>query len=194
MDVQPVFATPLITAAVDPGLNAPLSAAIMAAANAPSAGEVPGGGWRSGRLAAGWGGAAAARLAEAALGLARQHSVDIAASGRERFAWRCDLEALFLPPGARTLPSFAPATFWSGIHCVEGAGDGEVELEDPRSPLVLLEAPSLRFAKDPDAPVHRVRLRPGELILFPGWLRRAHTSAKARQLFLHLDLIALPRD
>jgi hypothetical protein len=194
MDVQPVFATPLITAAVDPGLNAPLSAAILAAAAAPSAGEVPGGGWQSGRLAQGWGGAAAARLAEAALALARQHSVDIAAGGRERFVWRCDLEALSLPAGARTLPSFAPAAFWAGIVCVESAGDGMVELEDPRSPLVLLEAPSLRFAKDPDAPVHLVRLKPGELILFPGWLRRAHLPGKHRQLFLHLDLVALPRN
>ena len=193
MDMQPVFATPLISAVIDgAGLNAELGAAIATAAAAPSAGEAPGGGWRSGPLKQDWGGAAAATLMQDVL--ARQHSVDIAAGGRDRFGWRCDLEAVLLPPGARTLPAFAPAAFWSAIYCVEGAAGGAIELEDPRSPLVLLEAPSLRFAKDPDEPVHRLHPKAGQLFLIPGWLRRAHAPAHGRQVFLHLDLVALPRD
>lgn len=197
MDLQPVFGTPLITAMIgDARLNAELAAAVAAAAAAPSAGEVPAGGWRSGALRQGWGGGAATALADHALALARQHSVDIAGGGRDRFGWRCDLEAVLLPPGARTLPSFAPAAFWSGIYCVEAA-DGHIELEDPRAPLVLLEGPSLRFAASPTAmheePVQRLPAVAGQLLLFPGWLRRGLGPGTGRQLFLQLDLIALPR-
>jgi hypothetical protein len=198
MDIQPVFGTPLITATLhDARLHAEIAAAITAAAAAPSAGEVPGGGWRSGPLPQGWGGAAGTTLANSALALARQHSVDIAGDGRDRFGWRCDLEALLLPPGARTLPGFAPAAFWSAIYCVEATAD-VIELEDPRSPLILLEAPSLRFAAGPTAaveePVQRLRAVAGQLLMFPGWLRRAHGPGAGRRMFLHLDLVALPRD
>ncbi|MGW3956833.1 putative 2OG-Fe(II) oxygenase [Streptomyces sp. NPDC004752] len=72
--------------------------------------------------------------------------------------------------GDRHEPHFHPNTAWSAIYYVAGDGGCELDLFDPR-PFVGYFDPGIALAGEDQ----RVRLRcmPGELVLFPGWLRHA---------------------
>lgn len=72
--------------------------------------------------------------------------------------------------GDRHEAHFHPNTAWSAIYYVSAPGVCELDLLDPR-PFVDYFDPGIALAGED----HRVRLRcaPGDLVLFPGWLRHA---------------------
>jgi uncharacterized protein (TIGR02466 family) len=117
--------------------------------------------------------------------LAGRFTQDIGAKGTRRFIWVPEMWANI--PGKNASNQFYthPGSFWSAVYYVDdGYGGwtdrtlgGELEIEDPRMPMVTMEAPDLRFRPGPNAePVtHETLIRPaaGRLLMFPGWLRHA---------------------
>lgn len=210
LQMQPVFGTPLVMgSAVDrTSMDGVFRASMDRLSARPSTREMPGGGWSSGPDLLASSDPGYGQLAREFAMLAEKHSVDVASAGFNRFDWTCTFEAMILPPGSRTMPSFTPGAFWSLIYCLEdgfhGSSDrdlgGDIELEDPRLPLVLMEAPGLTFAPGDTAPAqdHVVRLRPssGRWLMFPAWLRRSHTVSHAlgTQMFVAVEITAHPRD
>jgi len=183
-----MFETPLLIDTVPDfaALNTELAAAIRALREQDPAGTArsPRYGWRSDVSGLGWGGPAAQTLVQRAFAVADAHSIDLRQSATAaRYHWYGVGWANILDRGASMPLHTHPAAFWSAIYYVDdgydGAADsglgGELEIEDPRMPMVMAEEPDLRFRPRPDGPVlqHELSIRPvtGSLLMFPGWLR-----------------------
>jgi hypothetical protein len=97
-----------------------------------------------------------------------------------------------------------PDAFWTALYFVSyGAGQvagpgGELVIEDPRLPGLLREEPRLRLRRQPPpaGALYReeaiVQPKPGQLVLFPSWLRFRHRIHRGRQqrLWIGADLVA----
>ena len=189
VDVGYLFETPLIAVQVPDALalNQALAAAI-----AERRQQHPNGiavsnrlGWHSDTSMLEWGGEPAHRLMDHMISAANEHTRDIAGDGRKRFIWVPEMWANVSPPGASNQLHTHPGSFWSSAYYVDdgygGSNDrslgGELEIEDPRLPMISMEAPDLRFRPGKAAPPveHEILVRPatGRLLIFPGWLRHA---------------------
>ena len=105
--------------------------------------------------------------------------------GRRRFIGVPEMWANVSGQGASNQLHSHPGSFWSAVYYVDdgygGSNDrslgGELEIEDPRIPMINMEAPDLRFRPSKDSPAvpHDALIRPasGRLLMFPGWLRHA---------------------
>ncbi len=140
-------------------------------------------GWHSDVTIFEWGSEGIKTLAEHLLALANAHSVDIREPQTPRYRWNSHGWANIHQRGSSNQFHIHPAAFWSAVYYVDdgygGSTDpqlgGEIEFEDPRMPMVIMEEPDLRFRARPDFPVprHEIFLRPatGMVLMFPGWLR-----------------------
>lgn len=74
-------------------------------------------------------------------------------------------------PGVGPVPLAQRNAYLAGVYFVHGAPSACVlELEDPRTQTGVLSPP--RHSEEvPDAPLARIAAAPGELLLFPAWLR-----------------------
>jgi hypothetical protein len=75
-----------------------------------------------------------------------------------------------------------------------------VEIEDPRLPVTLMEAPELRLRlnlKDPVTYHETARVRPArdQVLLYPAWLRVGHLAfhGPGERTWITIDLVARPR-
>lgn len=178
-------------------LNAALIEAITARrAATPSLGRSNVGGWHSGTDMLAWGGPAAATLAETTIRLAKRVS-HFEARDPATLTWSVRMWANLSPPGALNMSHAHPGALWAAVYYLDmghGTGPeaapqgegGELYFEDPRFPVPQMAFPGFR-ALGPDGqpqPVeHRVTTRPGDLLLFPAYLRhgvRPHSGARER--------------
>lgn len=142
-------------------------------------------GWHSDTEMLEWGGEPAHRLMDTVIEVANHYTGDIGGKGRRRFIWVPEMWANVSGQGASNQLHSHPGSFWSAVYYVDdgygGSNDrslgGELEIEDPRIPMINMEAPDLRFRPSKDSPAvpHDALIRPasGRLLMFPGWLRHA---------------------
>ncbi len=182
-----LFPTPLIrdVLASEEGL-AQLRAAIMAQYERDPEGiQVSNvGGWHSKTDMIEWGGEAARALAHKAMQLADAGTVDVRAPDDSRFGWIPEMWANVSHAGHANQYHCHPGAFWSAVAYIDdgyqGSDDpalgGELQLLDPRMPMVRMTAPDLRLVGESGAAqVNEVLLRPksGTIVMFPSWLQHA---------------------
>lgn len=187
MAIASMFETPLVidTLADSAALNHELATAIRARRALDPAGLTRSNrhGWHSDIEIFQWGGAAFQILAQRLFALASEHCADVGQGSAPRYRWIGNGWANIMEHGASNQFHVHPGAYWSAVYYVDdgygGSTDpglgGELELEDPRMPMVIWEQPHLRFRPRPDRviPQHEAFIRPrtGMLLMFPGWLR-----------------------
>jgi uncharacterized protein (TIGR02466 family) len=133
------------------------------------------GGWHSRTDMLDWGGPAAAKLADIAIKLAKRMSHF---DGRDPASvqWSVRMWANVSPAGAINTSHAHPGVLWAAVYYVaaEAGSGGELFLEDPRFPVPQLTFPGFRAIGadgQPQEPIHKIAPAPGDLVLFPGWMR-----------------------
>ncbi len=170
-------------------LNRDLAAAIQARRKQDPAGIARSNqlGWHSDTAMIGWGGPAFRTLIERVVANANANCIDLAAAGSSPLRWFTEAWANISVRGSSNQSHSHAGAFWSAVYYVDdGYGEssdralgGELELEDPRMPMLLAENPDLRFRPGPDwaiaEPERIIRPVTGRLLMFPGWLRHGVT-------------------
>jgi uncharacterized protein (TIGR02466 family) len=188
-----LFETPVLHGRVDDAavLNDALRTAITAKrAESASAGRSNVGGWHSPTDMLAWGGPAAATLAETAIRLAKRAS-HFEDRDPAVLIWSVRMWANLSPPGALNMSHAHPGALWAAVYYLDMGnpgpdGGGELYFEDPRFPVPQMTFPGFRALGIDGAPQvveHRVATQPGDLILFPGFLRhgvRPHSGSAER--------------
>lgn len=147
------------------------------------------GGWHSNTRMLEWGGEAAKALVFKAMSMADDHTLDAKAAAGQgfadgRFGWIPELWANVSRKGNANQYHTHPGSFWSVVAYVDDgyAGDtdeglgGELQLLDPRMPMIRMTAPDLRLrGEDGAAAPNEVSIRPetGMVVMFPSWLQHA---------------------
>jgi uncharacterized protein (TIGR02466 family) len=144
------------------------------------------GGWHSRTDMLGWGGSAAAKLADTATRVAKRMSWF---DGRDAATldWQVKMWANVSPAGSLNMSHSHPGVLWAAVYYVATPGEGgELYLEDPRFPLPQMTLPGFRVLGvdgQPQPVEHRIAPKRGDLILFPAWIRhgvRPHRGASDR--------------
>lgn len=142
------------------------------------------GGWHSNTEMAQWGGEVARALAFKAMQMADALTVDHKSPQKSRYSWVPEMWANVSGKGDSNQYHTHPGSFWSAVAYIDdgyqGGSDpalgGELQLQDPRMPMVRMTAPDLRL-KDPSgkAQQNEVMIRPktGMIVMFPSWLQHA---------------------
>ncbi|MFV3129784.1 TIGR02466 family protein [Niveispirillum sp. KHB5.9] len=186
MQITSLFPTPLIRASL--GAQSPLIAALRDAILSREA-EMPDGtrhsndgGWQSGHDLPAWTGVAGESLIEGLTRMLDQATTLVLDDrlDKRRPDWRVNAWANVNRHGHGNLPHCHPSAAWSGCIYVDDGGIGGrpglggcIEFSDPRGPLPLMYAPSVKV----DAPGflsaglgERVWPETGLILLFPSWL------------------------
>lgn len=142
------------------------------------------GGWHSKTDMIEWGGEAARALAYKTMLLADAHTIDVRSSQTSRFDWAPEMWANVGRAGHSNQYHFHPGAFWSAVAYIDdgyGGDDdpalgGELQLLDPRMPMICMTAPDLRFVEDRggaqvNEPLHRPQS--GTIVMFPSWLQHS---------------------
>lgn len=142
------------------------------------------GGWHSNTQMLDWGGEAARALAHKAMTMADEQTVDVKSPDNNRFSWVPEMWANVSGKGAANQYHFHPGSFWSAVAYIDDGYDGssdpkdggELQLQDPRMPMIRMTAPDLRL-KDASGAAQPsdvlVRPRTGLIVMFPSWLQHA---------------------
>lgn len=142
------------------------------------------GGWHSNTQMISWGGEAARAMAFKAMQMADAQTLDARSPQASRFGWIPEMWANISRTGHANQYHFHPGSFWSAVAYIDDGygGDsdpdlgGELQLLDPRMPMVRMTAPDLRML-DADGEVQAtelsVRPKTGMIVLFPSWLQHA---------------------
>lgn len=127
------------------------------------------GGWHSESDLLEWGGAAASRVAEHALGLATANTKTV--RGGE-LAWGIRAWVNVFGTGAGNAAHVHGGNYWAAVYYVKiGTGEGgRLRLHDPRAPALRMHAPLLRFTGAGRELMHPVVPEEGQMVLFPAWL------------------------
>jgi uncharacterized protein (TIGR02466 family) len=142
------------------------------------------GGWHSNTGMLEWGGEAARALAYKAMTMADQFTVDARSPQQNRFEWVPEMWANVSGKEHANQYHAHPGSYWSAVAYVDDGYDGseeatlggELQLLDPRMPMIRMTAPDL-FLTDgqgsgqPNEYLHRPST--GEIVLFPSWLQHA---------------------
>ncbi len=142
------------------------------------------GGWHSNTQMLDWGGEAARALVYKAMTMADEQTVDVQSPEDSRFGWIPELWANVSGKGNANQYHFHPGSFWSAVAYIddgyEGNTDpglgGELQLLDPRMPMIRMTAPDLRLLDADGQPQQsEISIRPesGMIVLFPSWLQHA---------------------
>ncbi|NMW31204.1 hypothetical protein HKD42_03935 [Altererythrobacter sp. RZ02] len=141
-------------------------------------------GWHSNTKMIEWGGEVARALAFKAMQMADSQTLDIKSPSNSRFGWIPEMWANVSRAGSANQYHTHPGSYWSAVAYVddgyEGSDDpslgGELQLLDPRMPMIRMTAPDLRLTgPDGSAQADEVSIRPktGMVVLFPSWLQHA---------------------
>ena len=131
-----------------------------------------------------WGGEAARALAYKAMQMADAQTVDAKSPEDSRFDWVPEMWANVSGKGSANQYHTHPGSYWSAVAYLDdgygGSGDpalgGELQLLDPRMPMIRMTAPDLRVLdSDGQAQQTEIAVRPktGMIVLFPSWLQHA---------------------
>ena len=207
-----LFPTSLVVGSImdEFGLTAELRAAIGAQhrvedqAYPPRSGQA----WRAREDMARWGGVSVERLQRVLAKMADRLTIDTKANGASRYDWYPALRAHVARAGETVTTKHRPDAFWGGLCFIDDGYDsdhdalagGEVEIEDPRLPATLGEAPELRLRLNPSRHVtyHESAIfRPSrdQLLLYPAWLRITHLPfhGPGIRMWITIDLVARRR-
>jgi hypothetical protein len=210
--VTRLFATSLAAGSIrqEPGLSGELHAAILAQYSIETD-AMPlrvGQSWQSREDMSQWGGAGAKRLQGLLAAAADRLTIDKGRKSGSRYDWHVSLRAQVARGGEAATTKHRPDAFWGGLCFLddgyEGSQDplagGDVEIEDPRLPITLMEAPELRLRLDLKASItyrETARVRPvrDRLLLYPGWLRIGHLpfNGPGERTWIAIDLVARRR-
>lgn len=142
------------------------------------------GGWHSNTRMLEWGGEAAKALVYKAITMADAATVDVKSPNDTRFGWVPELWANVSKRGDANQYHFHPGSFWSAVayvddgyeHDDDPALGGELQLLDPRMPMIRMTAPDLRLLDAEGRPQpSEISIRPqtGLIVMFPSWLQHA---------------------
>lgn len=162
------------------------------------------GGWQSEHDVAEWGGEPVQYLLRHITALANAHCVDVISPRAPRHRWASDIWVNVSPPQASNQMHTHPGAYWSAVYYVDdgseqgdGAIGGELVIEDPRMPTVLMTMPNLRL-RSPNGSVHepllKMKVRSGRIIMFPSWLSHGvvpHQGSHDR-ISIAINLLAVP--
>lgn len=137
------------------------------------------GGWHSSRDFAKWGGPHAQELLAQARSAANQLTAN--RDGKPvKPDWVIEAWANVNGPNSYNALHYHPGSFWSASYYVDDGGcasdetlGGEFEMLDPRGPVSMMHAPSLKFAGEDGVTAgsaQTIRPRPGLLFIFPSFL------------------------
>ncbi len=142
------------------------------------------GGWHSNTKMADWGGEVARALAFKAMTMADALTIDTLSTQKSRFGWIPEMWANVSTKGDANQYHAHPGSYWSAVAYIDdgyiGSSDaelgGELQLMDPRMPMIRMTAPDLRL-KDPSGKAQQneimIRPRTGMIVMFPSWLQHA---------------------
>ncbi len=147
------------------------------------------GGWHSNTQMIDWGGEAAKALAFKAMTMADEATLDAKSPqvknlSESRFGWVPEMWANVSQKGNANQYHTHPGSFWSAVAYIDDGYDGdddpalggELQLLDPRMPMVRMTAPDLRMIDaDGTAMPSEISIRPqtGMIVMFPSWLQHA---------------------
>ena len=142
------------------------------------------GGWHSDTQMLDWGGEAARALAYKAMTMADAATKDAASPQDMRFTWAPEMWANVNSKGDANFHHTHPGSYWSAVAYIddgyEGSSDpelgGELQLLDPRMPMVRMTAPDLRMLDaQGNAQSNEPKMRPstGLIVMFPSWLQHS---------------------
>ncbi|WP_435417766.1 2OG-Fe(II) oxygenase family protein [Parerythrobacter aurantius] len=186
-ETRRLFSTPFV---IDTLQSAAGLAALRQAIEAEHARDQQGvsisniGGWHSNTQMLHWGGEAARALAFKAMQMADAQTIDAKSPQASRFGWIPEMWANISHKGHANQYHFHPGSFWSAVAYIDDGYDGdadpvlggELQLLDPRMPMVRMTAPDLRMVDaDGQAQDNELSIRPatGMIVLFPSWLQHA---------------------
>lgn len=141
-------------------------------------------GWHSNTQMIDWGGEAARALAYKAMTMADALTVDAKSPEQSRYGWIPEMWANVSGNGSANQYHYHPGSFWSAVAYIDDGYDGdddpalggELQLMDPRMPMVRMTAPDLRVC-DANGAVQKneILTRPttGMIVLFPSWLQHS---------------------
>lgn len=163
-------------------------------------------GWHSNTQMLDWGGEPAKALVYKAMTMADEHSVDIQSPDKSRFGWAPELWANVSGKGAANQYHYHPGSYWSVVAYVDdgyqGSADpalgGELQLIDPRMPMIRMTAPDLRIKEADGSPLlTEIAIRPetGMIVMFPSWLQHAVRPfyGEGTRISIAINLIAAPK-
>lgn len=141
-------------------------------------------GWHSKTDMIEWGGEAARALAFKAMQLADSQTIDARSPDESRFGWVPEMWANVSHKGSANQFHYHPGSFWSAVAYLDdgyaGSSDqdlgGELQLLDPRMPMIRMTAPDLRLKSGDGTPQKTtisIRPKTGMIVLFPSWLQHA---------------------
>lgn len=142
------------------------------------------GGWHSNTQMLEWGGEAAKALVYKAMTMADAQTVDAGSPQSSRYSWIPEMWANISGNGNANQYHMHPGSFWSAVAYIddgyEGSDDrtlgGELQLMDPRMPMVRMTAPDLRLkdaSGNPQASEPVIRPATGMIVMFPSWLQHS---------------------
>lgn len=142
------------------------------------------GGWHSNTRMLEWGGEAARALAYKAMTMADAQTVDVRSPQESRFGWIPEMWANVNHKGHANQYHTHPGSFWSAVAYIDDGYDGdddpalggELQLLDPRMPMIRMTAPDLRLRDAAGQPMpSEISFRPktGMIVMFPSWLQHA---------------------
>ena len=142
------------------------------------------GGWHSNTNMLDWGGEAARALALKAMDMADDAMVNVGAEEGREYGWAPEMWANVSKAGNSNQYHTHPGSFWSAVAYIddgyEGDSDpalgGQLQLLDPRMPMVRMTAPDLRLKEtNGKAQIAEPSVRPstGLIVMFPSWLQHS---------------------
>ena len=165
------------------------------------------GGWHSNTQMVDWGGEAAKALAFKAMTMADEATHDVKSPqakslSETRYGWVPEMWANVSEKGNANQYHTHPGSFWSAVAYLDDGyhGDddpalgGELQLLDPRMPMIRMTAPDLRILGAGAAPMpSEVAIRPktGMIVMFPSWLQHAVRpfQGQGRRVSIAINLI-----
>ena len=163
------------------------------------------GGWHSDTDMLEWGGAAAQKLAETAISVAKKMSHFEGASVND-FNWQTKMWANVTEAGGLNTLHAHPGNLWAAVFYLDmGKTEGETQdsggnfyLEDPRFPLVSMHNPGFRLLDGSGRPQQiqtQLKLKEGNMIVFPAWLRHGVHAYKGdeQRISVAMNIDAQPR-
>ena len=186
-ETHSLFATPFVTDTLqsEEGIAALRQAIEAELARDPKGMDISNvGGWHSNTNMIDWGGEAARALAYKAMTMADALTVDSKSPGNSRFGWVPEMWANVSTAGHANQYHYHPGSFWSAVAYIDDGYEGEdgsslggeLQLLDPRMPMIRMTAPDLRILDaqgGPQVTEPSVRPRTGMIVMFPSWLQHA---------------------
>ncbi len=165
------------------------------------------GGWHSDTKMVEWGGEAARALAFKAMTMADEAQVNLGADHGHEYGWVPEMWANVSTKGNANQYHTHPGSFWSVVAYIDdgyaGSGDatlgGELQLQDPRMPMIRMTAPDLRL-KDANGEAQNsepmIRPQTGMIVMFPSWLQHAVRPfhGEGTRISIAINLVAARKD